>query len=322
MIDIIISTYNRADYLRGAILSVLAQTSDKFNLYVLDNCSTDHTRQVAEFFRSSGVHYIRNEKNLGMVGNWNRALGIGDSKYVQIFHDDDILEPNFVENVLVLASQDNSCAFIHTAANIIDEQGRLLKVQTERYSRVTKGDTVFNDYLSVGVKIICPSVVINRALIPDSIRFSEEYPFTADMHFWIRISAYGNIGYVSEPSIKYRTHGGSVTARHVDAIERKIEERFRYRDFLKAEMARRRIGYPGAADGYLATTLSADIWFSRLLGGSFADSLFVAYRCCVNVPSLLLYPRFYLAVVKTILPAAWSRVLSRLVRRGTFENKL
>ena len=314
MIDIVISTYNRADYLRMAIASVLHQTNSKYHLYILDNCSTDNTSEIVESFKNPEVTYIKNDKNLGMVGNWNKALTVGESEYVHIFHDDDILEPDFIDNVYSVINENNDCVFIHAAANIIDEQGEFLKTNIEPYETITNGNKFFSDYLQVGQRIICPSAVINRRLLPKGAEFSEDFPFTADINFWVRISNYGQVGYVSSPSLSYRIHKQSATSTIVENIEKKIQERLRFREFLIKEMSDRDIGYPGAADGYLITNLIADIWFARLLGGSFYDSIVVAYKCCKAVPSLMIQPRFYIAIIKIMLPITWLRKLAFLIR--------
>ena len=128
-IDIVIPTYNRSNYLKSAIDSVLKQTCQEFDLYILDNCSNDNTREVVESFSSDKIKYIVNESNLGMVGNWNRALETGNNDLLNIFHDDDMLEPDFVSKVLDFYDKHSDVIFLHTAVTIIDNENKKIKQQ-------------------------------------------------------------------------------------------------------------------------------------------------------------------------------------------------
>ncbi|MDB4069397.1 glycosyltransferase [Pseudomonadales bacterium] len=315
MIDIVISTYNRAGYLGLAINSVLRQNNDNYNLYILDNCSTDNTKEVVESFTDSKMNYIKNDENLGMVGNWNKALITGNSQYVHIFHDDDLLEPDFIDNIYSVINENSDCVFIHSAANIIDEKGRLLKTKIEPYVTLTDGDKFFADYLRVGQSIVCPSVVINRSRLPEGISFSEKFPFTADINFYVRISKYGNIGYVNSPSLSYRTHQESGTSSIHRNIEKKIQDRMYYRDFLIEEISDRGLTNLGAAENYLKFALIADIWFTRSLGGSYFETLEVAFKCSKAVPSIFRVPRFYVILIKAMFPISLiKRMLAKLRR--------
>ena len=87
-IDVIIPTYNRADYLKMAIDSVLDQTYKNFNLYVLDNCSTDHTSKLLKTYSANQLTYIKNEENIGFIGNLNKALEGGYlEEYLQEYYE-------------------------------------------------------------------------------------------------------------------------------------------------------------------------------------------------------------------------------------------
>ena len=315
MIDIVISTYNRANYLGLAITSVLGQNNVNYNLYILDNCSTDNTKEVVESFVGQKLTYIKNDRNLGMVGNWNKALLTGNSEYVHIFHDDDLLEPDFIDNVYAVITDNSDCVFIHSAVNIIDEQGVILKTKIEPYDVVTDGQKFFIDYLRKGQSIFCPSVVINRSRLPHGIEFSDKFPFTADFNFWVRISRYGSVGYVSSPSLNYRMHEQSTSSSIVSNIGKKIEDRKNYRLFLIDEVLIRNAPYPESPERYLVNSLIADIWFARLLGGGVIDTLTVAFKCSKAVPSLFREPKFYITIIKAMLPIEYIKKFLVLLKR-------
>jgi glycosyltransferase involved in cell wall biosynthesis len=75
-VSVLIPTYNYGRYLAEAIESVLAQDFLDLELLIVDDCSTDNTREVIQPFcdRDARVHFTVNSTNLGMVNNWNHCL--------------------------------------------------------------------------------------------------------------------------------------------------------------------------------------------------------------------------------------------------------
>src|SRR3954470_13305492 len=77
LISVLISTYNRSRLLRRAINSVLMQDFRDFEIIVIDDCSTDDTRDVMASFTDTRIQYFRNETNVG--------ANLGDRAHVQRF---------------------------------------------------------------------------------------------------------------------------------------------------------------------------------------------------------------------------------------------
>ncbi len=99
-VDVFIMTHNRAEYLRESIQSVLGQSVKGFALTVLDNASTDNTRDIAASFEARGVKYVQTSDAQGIAANFNAAKHLARAKYVMIFHDDDLLHPHYIEVAL------------------------------------------------------------------------------------------------------------------------------------------------------------------------------------------------------------------------------
>lgn len=90
-ISICIPTYNRSDFLRKTLISVMSQTVKPYEVIVADNCSEDNTEAVAKSFE--GVVYYRNERNLGLAGNSNMSIKLAKGDFVCILHSDDLIAP-------------------------------------------------------------------------------------------------------------------------------------------------------------------------------------------------------------------------------------
>lgn len=90
-ISVIISTYNRSNFLKKAIKSVLRQTFKDFELIIVDDCSTDNTEKVVKSFKDKRVKYVKTAKNYGHDGRpKNIGIRVATGKYISFLDDDDI----------------------------------------------------------------------------------------------------------------------------------------------------------------------------------------------------------------------------------------
>ena len=94
-ISICIPTFNRADLLFKALKSVANQTKTPYEVFVVDNCSSDNTEEVVSRFKN--VKFYRNPHNLGLIGNWNRCIELATGEFMTIFHSDDLISPYWYE---------------------------------------------------------------------------------------------------------------------------------------------------------------------------------------------------------------------------------
>lgn len=127
-LNVYITTYNRADMLRNSIQSVLNQSFKQFDLYVLDNCSTDHTKDVVESFSDSRIHYICHEENIGGIANINYAFMHNTKKYFVVFHDDDRMEKDFLQIEYDFLEMHEDIAAVSCKERDVDEDGNVLSV--------------------------------------------------------------------------------------------------------------------------------------------------------------------------------------------------
>ncbi|MGE3841716.1 MAG: glycosyltransferase [Vicinamibacterales bacterium] len=117
--------YNGARYVRQAIESILAQTLRDLELVIVDNCSTDDTREICEHYvaRDNRVIYHRNERNLGLAPNFNRAFSLTRSGYFKWASYDDVLAPEFCSRCIDVLDRDRDAVLVYSRAIEIDASG-------------------------------------------------------------------------------------------------------------------------------------------------------------------------------------------------------
>lgn len=98
LVSVIIPTYNRAEFLREAVASVLSQTHSEFELLILDNCSPDHTPEVVASFNDPRIKYLRHQCNIGSTANWTYGVYWAQGEYLSFLGDDDRYKPDFLNH--------------------------------------------------------------------------------------------------------------------------------------------------------------------------------------------------------------------------------
>lgn len=107
-LEVIVLTYNRADYLKIMLESLCNQTATGFVIKVLNNASTDNTvnvvNDIIKKYPERNIILITNEKNLGNPGNFKKSQEIAEDKYkyTAVFHDDDAIHPEYINTAMQL----------------------------------------------------------------------------------------------------------------------------------------------------------------------------------------------------------------------------
>lgn len=122
MISVAMTTYNGEKYIKQQIESILSQSTAIDELIICDDISTDRTAEVINAIGDNRIRFIVNEKNLGFIENFHKAISHTNGDYIFLADQDDIWEPNKVERILETMKETNATA-ICTNYKLIDENG-------------------------------------------------------------------------------------------------------------------------------------------------------------------------------------------------------
>lgn len=220
-VSVCMPTYNYARYLSEAIESVLAQDFSDFELLVIDDCSTDNTRDVVQAYAAadSRVVFSVNEKNLGMVENWNLCLARARGEYVRFLFGDDILaRPDALGSMVACLDSDREVSLVGSPRNLIDDDSRFL----DTLSYLPRGAIL------PGTEIISrclldqrnqnligePSVVMFRRV--QALRgFNRQYRQLVDLEMWFHLLEQGKYAHLDKPLSAFRVHTEQQTAKNI-----------------------------------------------------------------------------------------------------------
>lgn len=226
LISIIIPTYNQENYIESAIESAIAQNYGNMEIIVLDDCSTDSTfERASQYKHHEGVKVIRNETNLGVPANWNKAISLSQGVYVKPLFGDDLLFPGCLKKLYNAILGEEDVGFVFCRRNILYKREDREKVMDTYLPTIVYQDEVFgkSDRLSRGklaslvfpgmVNIIGePTSLLVRREVFDSVGvFDDHYAQLVDLEFYVRVSQKYEIKAVPEILCSFRVHPGQLS---------------------------------------------------------------------------------------------------------------
>lgn len=209
----------RGKFIEQAINSVLSQSFSDFELLIVDDASDNKSRDIVLSYSDPRIVFVRNKKNLGAEGNWNRCLALAKGKYIKILPHDDTLESECLkEQVKVLdADLDEKIALVFCARKIINSEGKQLAVR--RFSGMSSGRIASRDIIRMcvlrGTNLIGePGAVLFRSKAAKAIgAFNGKIPYVIDLDYWVRLLSLGNAYFIEKPLSTFRVSSSSWSVR-------------------------------------------------------------------------------------------------------------
>lgn len=218
-VSVCMPVYNGEDYIAESIESVLNQTFADFEIVVCDNCSTDKTEEIVSGYKDPRITYLRNQKNLGLVGNANRCIEVANGEYVCILHHDDCMMPDNLSRKVRLLDEHPNVGFVHSNLYLIDSKGDVVSeeiwAEDSRRDYVDDGREVFARYVSclhLGASIFIGAVLARRACYGRVGTFNHNLPHCLDSEMWMRMALFYDVACISTPLVKYRVHDSSTSS--------------------------------------------------------------------------------------------------------------
>lgn len=269
-VSICIPTYRGAAHLGATLDSVLAQTFGDFELVIVDDRSPDDTEALVARYTDPRIRYLKNDRNLGPEGNWNRCLDEARGTFFKLLPQDDVLYPDtLARQVDVLErDRDETLALVFGARHITDAAGRTLMTRGCPGAAQGRVDAswLVRRCVRYGTNLIGEpgSVLMRRALAQRIGPFDGSLGYVIDLDYWVRLLEHGDGWYLAEPVSTFRVSGGSWS---VAIGGRQSDE---YRTFIARVAARPawRIGWFDSVAGHVmarVNTLLRLVFYRRVL---------------------------------------------------------
>ena len=199
-VSAVITTHNRLELLKRAIDSVLGQTFESLELIVVDDASTDGTK---DYLSSQPIRFIHIPKEESRGGNYARNLGVKAARgeYVAFLDDDDYWLPDKIEKQVELIER-MDCELVHCGKRLEIVEGDNVryvdcKLNPKHWGGMSK-KILYNITTTTSLMMVKRQAIVDIGYYDENLRFWQEYDLT------IRLAQRKPFYFVNEPLCVYR----------------------------------------------------------------------------------------------------------------------
>jgi len=210
LVSVIIPSYNHAPYIQECILSIVNQTYKNIEIIVIDDGSTDNSKEILEELQKRWGFRLEFQANQGLSKTLNKAIRSAKGKYINTLASDDFLDLDKVERQVAYLENHPECSFVFGKVRMVDEQ-----------SRIIEGLTIV-DPVRDPVESVKFASLLERNCIPvASVMYTKEIwekcggynenALVEDFDFCLKVAYRSKIAYIDEYFANYRWHGRNLT---------------------------------------------------------------------------------------------------------------
>jgi len=235
MISVIVPTYNNEDYILHALYSIFEQTYREYEIIIIDDGSTDSTRdRLKSYWNRIHYHY---QENQGLAVARNVGLEMASGEYVTFLDGDDIWLPDNLMLKMKVLSRRPELGGVFSEFSVFNADGLLHERGTKLifpfFNRTRKDfKDIFDDCESISANsgkhvmlysgkifddlfmgnFILPSTMVFRKKYADAVgRFLPHLRTQQDYEYWLRFSKKHSFGFINEVLVQYRRHQKQLT---------------------------------------------------------------------------------------------------------------
>lgn len=221
-VSVIVPNYNHAPYLKQRIDSVLNQEYQDFELILLDDCSTDNSRDILAGYADNPhvSHVVFNEKNSGSTfKQWEKGLELAKGRYIWIAESDDYASPHFLRELMPLLLNNSDTVLAFSGSRMVDAEGVPLMKDWDKFPSGGMENTVYrpSDFLR---RMLWKNFVYNASMVvfrKDCYHLVDKsfqtYRYCGDWLFWTEIGRQGTVISLNKKLNYFRQHLNKVSPK-------------------------------------------------------------------------------------------------------------
>jgi glycosyltransferase involved in cell wall biosynthesis len=204
MVTVYITNHNYEKYIRHSIDSVLSQSFTSYELIIIDDGSTDNSRNIIrEYSRNSKVKIVF-QKNKGLNATNNIALNLARGKYIMRLDADDYLHKNALLLMSNHLERDKDIVMVFPDYYVVDKDGQMI---SHEHRHDFSNDVTLYDQPAHGA---CSMVLTD--VLEEVGGYSEDYMCQDGYELWIKIINHYKVDNINLPLFSYRQHGKNLTS--------------------------------------------------------------------------------------------------------------
>jgi glycosyltransferase involved in cell wall biosynthesis len=200
-VSVLMAVHNGQEFIYKSIKSILNQKYKNFEIIIINDYSTDLTKEIIEKIKSKKIKIINLKKNLGPY----KAIDIGlkkiSGKYISILDSDDIIHPNKFKSQVEVLENDQKIGLVATWYKVIDKNNKIIKI-----FKINSSKNFFN-FVFPCQNLICNSSVMFRKNVLKKIKFyNKNFFYSNDYNFYLKIFVHYKIRIIEKFYTYYRFH--------------------------------------------------------------------------------------------------------------------
>jgi glycosyltransferase involved in cell wall biosynthesis len=206
LVTVHMCTYDRADFISKALESVQSQTYDNLEILVLDDNSSDNTAEIVRNYSQSDsrIKYHKNESNVGITTNRNRALSLSNGKYIAVLDSDDYwIDENKIEDQVKFLESNPDFAVIGSYAKFVNEKDE----EVFTYKPETKHDAIIKKIL-IKNQLVHSSVLIREEAFE---KYPQQFSIWEDYALWLEIGKKWKIANLPITTTAHKKHSSNIS---------------------------------------------------------------------------------------------------------------
>ena len=214
LVSVIVPNYNHAPYLRQRLDSIFNQTFQDFEVIILDDCSTDNSKEIIEEYRNHPQvsHVVYNETNSGSpFKQWAKGFDLAKGEYIWIAESDDWAELNFLETTTKILQREK--------VNLVFSNSYIITPSKKEIEKNIHEDTMYEGHWLLHNVMFYTNFILNASCVLFKKKTLSQIPTTyqnfessGDWLFWIEFCLVGNIYFCSKILNYNNRHGANTTA--------------------------------------------------------------------------------------------------------------
>ena len=218
LISICIPAYNSEAFIAATLESVLHQTHCNLEIIITDDRSTDGTLPVIKRFSDPRIRLIQNEANLGLGGNWNKAVSCATGTYVKLLCADDLVYPDCLRRQMEALEDPSHSRAVMAVCNtdVINANGQVVYRRRLRCRPgLVNGRQLIRRCVRWGTNLVGEPAagLFRREVLSRAGMFDPGNPYVIDLAFWAGLLRHGD-AFVDEGRLAaFRISAGAMSTK-------------------------------------------------------------------------------------------------------------
>lgn len=210
LVSVLMTAYNREEYIAEAIESVLASTYTNFELIIVDDCSSDNTISIARSYETNNqrIRVYQNPKNLSQFGNRNKAASFAKGDFLKYVDSDDIIYPYTLQVMIDGMLQYPKAGLGYCLTVGICKRPFPYQIESKEAFR--------QHFFEGGPMFVGPSGLIIRRMAFEEVHGFEEFGMPSDNHLTLKIAAQYPVVAMARDLFWWRIHEGQVFSQNIE----------------------------------------------------------------------------------------------------------